>query len=79
MAAQVIEPQPREGSIVAVDGENGPWKVRTVSVEPGKHYQVAWVERPDAVEKWERGGHTVPLSRCHVIPPDLEDWPCSPV
>lgn len=69
----------REGSYVTVEGDARVWWVRSITIEPGGHRQVAWLERPHHAEAWNRGGHLQRVDRLRLVPPDLEDFPCSGV
>lgn len=69
-----------EGSVVRIKGEDGTaWVVRYIGVALGLHHLEATLDAPPAAERWVREPRVVPVDQLDLIPPDLEDWPCSPV
>ena len=69
----------KDGSYVTVksDVRREVWEVLYVGVSLGLHQQEAHLRL--ARESWGRPERIVPLVDCEIVPPDLEDFPCSPV
>jgi hypothetical protein len=64
---------------IADDPERTPWRVLHVGVDLGTHRLIASLELPQTVSKWVRPTPVVPIDQLRLFPPDLEDWPTSPV
>lgn len=72
-------PAIRDGDLVTVRTDPRPevWIVLHVGVAMGLHHQEAHLRL--ARESWGRPTRIVPLADCVAVPPDLEEFPCSPV
>ena len=69
----------REGSYVWIrdDRARRPYRVRHIGIALGHHYQFADLD--PVYEAMVQTSRRVQLDRLELIPPDLEDFPCSPV
>lgn len=71
---------PTTGDLVQIRGEDCRiWSVSWVGITLGHHDRVARLVVPPGVETWDRSERVVPLRMLTCCPPDLEDFPCSPV